>query len=59
MPSDIDHLKVFVSCSVDIVSECLNNGFKSINAWYRISAESLDGVNEFFDETSFLFTVLG
>ena len=48
-----------VPYSVDIVSECLNNGFKSINAWYGISAKFLGGVDKFFDKASFLFTVLG
>jgi len=59
MPSDIDYLRVSVPYFVDIVSKCLNNGFKSINVWYGISIKSLDGVDEFFDEVSFLFTVLG
>ena len=59
MSSDVDHLRVSVPYPVNIVSKCLNNGFKSINAWYGISVESPDRVDEFFDEVSFLFTVLG
>jgi len=39
MPSDVDYLRVSVPYSVNIVSECLNNGFKSIHAWYEISTE--------------------
>ena len=59
MPNNVNHLRVSMPYFVDIVSKCLNNGFKSINTWYRISAKSFDEVYEFFDKVSFLFTVLG
>jgi len=59
MSSNVDYLRVSVPYSVNIFGKCLNNSFKSINTWYGISTESLDQADEFFDEVSFLFTVLG
>ena len=57
MLSDISNFRVFVPNFINVARECLNNGFKSINALNGLYIDTLERTNKLVDKMRFLFTI--
>ena len=55
---DIGFLGIFMLYSIDIISEQLNNFFKSSNILNKVCFETLDKIYQLINKITFLFTIL-